>query len=84
MRKETVHTKDRFSHWTLKELDRWNKMGVTPIHRSQDTESLCAFFGALDVLTWFRLSRAKSIPGVSTKHESDPRPRANLSLPHAS
>jgi nitrogenase molybdenum-iron protein alpha/beta subunit len=53
MRKDTAISRDRFSHWTLRELDHWNKMGVTPIHHSQDTEYLCAFFGALDVLTWF-------------------------------
>lgn len=53
MRSESAPAKGRFSRWTLSELDRWNRMGLTPMHRSQDTESLCAFFGALDVLTWF-------------------------------
>jgi nitrogenase molybdenum-iron protein alpha/beta subunit len=53
MKEEPVAHKDRFSRWTLEELDRWNRQGLTPIHPSQDTEYLCAFFGALDVLSWF-------------------------------
>ena len=53
MRSESAPTRNRLSRWTLSELDRWNRMGLTPKHPSQDTENLCAFFGALDVLTWF-------------------------------
>ena len=52
-KKTTSHSEDRFSQWSLKELDRWNRLNLVPKHHSQDTEYLCAFFGALDVLSWF-------------------------------
>ncbi len=78
----------KFSHWTLKELNQWNRMGLLPAHESQDIESMCAFFGALDVLTWFApgvltlvhgsagcglsLAGARAWPGGSATHR--PRP----------
>lgn len=80
--------KYKFSHWTLKELHEWNKRGLLPWHETQDIEATCAFFGALDVLSWFQpdvltlvhgtagcglsLSSARAWPGCSKKHRPMP------------
>ncbi len=78
----------KFSLWTLKELNEWNKRGLLPSHETQDIEATCAFFGALDVLSWFQpevltlvhgtagcglsLSAARAWPGCSAGHRPLP------------
>ncbi len=38
---------------TLKDLNSQNKEGLLPQHESQDIEQICAFTGALDILSFF-------------------------------
>ncbi len=78
----------KFSQWTLKDLNQWNKAGVLPAFESQDIENACAFFGALDVLTWFapevltlvhgsvgcslNIAPSRAWPGSSAQHRPNP------------
>lgn len=78
----------KFSQWTLKELNQWNKAGLLPAFESQDIEAACAFFGALDVLSWFapdvltlvhgsvgcslNVAPARAWPGSSAAHRPKP------------
>jgi nitrogenase molybdenum-cofactor synthesis protein NifE len=86
----------KFSHWNLRELNQWNKLGLLPVHHSQDIEQLCAFYGAFDVLNWFDPQikmlvhgsegcalgaiSSRAYPGASAMHK--PKPLSTALTPH--
>lgn len=69
---------------TLSELNSMNKKGLLPLHSNQDIEQVCAFTGALDILTCYApdvitlvhgsagcglsYSASRAWPGCSAKH----------------